>query len=205
DDVAVLLAHELERDRCGAGRHVEHGVATARLDARDQKAPPPRILAERENRGPAVVGGSKRREEGRGIHTLDSMALADDLERIPGAAAEHGTVTGVLAAEPTRGRRFYLVAFEGGGWLVFDAEGAAVLRRADVRDAASIVAMNELAGDLAGGGNLEALRAQLAQVRMVEQPPGIEEAEDAALALERTIGSPPRVATPEYLDQVGAA
>jgi len=133
------------------------------------------------------------------------MALADDLERIASAAAEHGTVTGVLAAEPTRGRRFYLVAFEGGGWLVFDAEGAPVLRRADVRDAASIVAMNELAGDLAGGGNLEALRAQLAQVRMVEQPPGIEEAEEAALALERTIGSPPRVATPEYLDEVGAA
>jgi hypothetical protein len=79
------------------------------------------------------------------------------------------------------------------------------VRRSDVRDAASIVAMNELAGDLAGGGNLEALRAQLAQVRMVEQPPGIEEAEEAALALERTIGAPPRVATPEYLDQVGAA
>jgi hypothetical protein len=133
------------------------------------------------------------------------MALADDLERIAGAGAEHGMVSGVLAAEPTRGRRFYLVAFEGGGWLVLDAEGAPVVRRADVRDAASIVAMSELAGDLAGGGNLEALRAQLAQVRIAEQPPGIEEAEEAALALERTIGSPPRVATPEYLDEVGTA
>jgi len=133
------------------------------------------------------------------------MALDDDLARIAAAAAEHGTVAGVLAAEPTGGRRFYLVAFEGGGWLVLDAVGAPVVRRADVRDAASIVAMCEVAGDLAGGGDLEALRAQLAQVRIVEQPPGIEEAEEAALALERTIGAPPRVATPTYLDDVGAA
>jgi hypothetical protein len=78
-------------------------------------------------------------------------------------------------------------------------------RRADVRAAASIVAMCELAGELAGGGDLEALRAQLAQVRMVEQPPGIEEAEEAALVLERAVGAPPRVATPAYLDAVGAA
>ena len=47
------------------------------------------------------------------------------------------------------------------------------------------------------------LRSQLAQVRMVEQPPGIEEAEEAALALERVIGAPPRVASPAYLDAVG--
>jgi hypothetical protein len=40
---------------------------------------------------------------------------------------------------------------------------------------------------------------------MVEQPPGIEEAEEAALELERTIGAPPRVAAPSFLDEVGAA
>ena len=74
-----------------------------------------------------------------------------------------------------------------------------------MRDTASIVALCELAGDLAGGGDLESLRSQLAQVRMVEQPPGIEEAEEAALALERAIGAPPRVASPAYLDEVGAA
>jgi hypothetical protein len=88
---------------------------------------------------------------------------------------------------------------------VLDDDGAPVARRDDVRDAASIVAMCELAGDLAGGGDLETLRSQLAQVRMVEQPPGIEEAEEAALVLERTIGAPPRVATPGFLDEVGAA
>jgi hypothetical protein len=136
------------------------------------------------------------------------MALTDDLARIAAAAAAHGPVSGVLAAEPGRGRRLYLIAFGGDEdrqWLVLDDEGAPIERKDDVRDTASIVAMCELAGDLAGGGDLETLRSQLAQVRMVEQPPGIEEAEEAALALERTIGAPPRVATPTFLDEVGAA
>jgi hypothetical protein len=136
------------------------------------------------------------------------MALTDDLERIAAVASEHGPVSGVLAAEPGRGRRLYLVALGGDEdrqWLVLDDEGTPVDRKDDVRDTASIVAMCELAGDLAGGGDLETLRSQLAQVRMVEQPPGIEEAEEAALALERTIGAPPRVASPAFLDEVGAA
>jgi hypothetical protein len=136
------------------------------------------------------------------------MALADDLTRIAAVAAVHGEVSGVLAAEPARGRRVYLVALgpeEARHWLLLDDDGGLVTRRDDVRDAASIVAMCELAADVAGGGDLEELRVKLAQVRMVEQPPGIEEAEDAALALERAIGAPPRVATPSYLDELGAA
>ena len=136
------------------------------------------------------------------------MALADDLERLAGAASERGEVTGVLAAEPARGRRLYLVSFgadDARRWLVLDDAGQPVERRDDVRDVASIVAMCELAADLAGGGDLEELRRNLAQVKVVEQPPGIEEAEDAALALERVVGAPPRVASPAYLDEVGAA
>jgi hypothetical protein len=136
------------------------------------------------------------------------MALDDDLVRIATAAAEHGEPTGVLAAEPSRGRRLYLVSLgadDARRWLVLDDAGQPVTAREDVRDAASIVAICELAGDLAGGGDLESLRQQLAQVRMVEQPPGIEEAEAAALELERVIGAPPRIASPAYLDGVGAA
>ena len=136
------------------------------------------------------------------------MALGDDLERIAATAAAHGAVTGVLAAEPAHGLRHYLVALGDGEerhWLVLTDDGEPVLRRDDVRDTASIVAMCELAADVAGGGDLEELRVKLAQVRMVEQPPGIEEVEAAALALERTIGAPPRVATPAFLDDVGAA
>jgi hypothetical protein len=136
------------------------------------------------------------------------MALGEDLERIAGAASAHGEVTGVLAAEPARGRRFYLVALgadESRRWVVLGDDGQPIDAREDVRDTASIVAMCELAADLAGGGDLEQLRTQLAQVRMVEQPPGIEEAEAAALALERVVGAPPRVASPAYLDEVGIA
>jgi hypothetical protein len=80
-----------------------------------------------------------------------------------------------------------------------------VTQRDEVRDTASIIAMCELAEDLAGGGDLEQLRAELARVRIVEQPSGIEEAEEAALALERALGAPPRLHTPAFLDDVGAA
>jgi hypothetical protein len=136
------------------------------------------------------------------------MALAEELARIAAAAAAHGEVTGVLAAEPRPGRRRYLVALgdePSRRWLVLDDTAAPVSDPEDVRDTASIVAMCELTADLAGGGDLEDLRAQLAQLRMVEQPPGIEEAEAAALALERLIGAPPRLASPSYLDDVGGA
>ncbi len=136
------------------------------------------------------------------------MTLSDDLTRIAAAAAVHGKVTGVLAAEPASGLRRYLVAFDEDGkrrWVVVDDAGALVDRRDDIRDTASIVAMCELAEDLAGGGDLENLRAQLAQVRIVEHPPGIEEAEEAALTLERVLGAPPRIASPAFLDEVGAA
>jgi hypothetical protein len=125
------------------------------------------------------------------------MALTDDLERIAAAAAAHGEVSGVLAAEPAAGRRVYLVSFGDGDerrWALFDDAGAIVDRREDVRDAASIVAMCELSTELAGL-DLERLRSNLA----------IEEAEDAALTLERIVGAPPRVASPAYLDDMGAA
>jgi hypothetical protein len=136
------------------------------------------------------------------------MGLADDLERIAGAAAAHGRVAAVLAAEPATSLRRYLVALGDEGarkWLVFDDESEVITRRDEVRDTASIIAMCELAEDLAGGGDLERLRGELARVRIAEQPTGIEEAEEAALALERAIGAPPRVATPAFLDEVGAA
>jgi hypothetical protein len=136
------------------------------------------------------------------------MALADDLERTAAAAAQHGRVAAVLAAEPAGARRLYLVALEREEtrrWAVLDERGAVVDRRDEVRDAASIVALCEVAEDVAGGGELEELRARLAQVRIVERPPGIEAAEAAALDLERVIGAPPRVATPAFLDEVGAA
>jgi hypothetical protein len=133
--------------------------------------------------------------------------LVDDLERIAGAASTHGTVTGVLAAEPAGGRRLYVVSLgdEERRWVVLDDDGRSIDRRAEVRDAASIVAMCELAGDVAGGGNIAGLREHLDRLRETERPEGIEAVEEAARELERTIGEPPRVATPRYLDAVGEA
>lgn len=135
-------------------------------------------------------------------------ALTDELERIAAAASARGAVAGVLAAEPQAGARVYLVAFDAGEtqrWLVVDTAGAPLQSRDLVRATASIVAMCELAADLAGGGDLAELRARLLDARMIEQPAGIEEAEEAALALELAVGSEPRVAEPGYLDRVGAA
>ena len=40
---------------------------------------------------------------------------------------------------------------------------------------------------------------------MTENPPGIEEAEEAVLGLQRAIGAPPALATPARLDEIGAA
>jgi hypothetical protein len=136
------------------------------------------------------------------------VSLQDDLERIAAAAAAHGQVSGVLAAEPTPGRRLYLVAVgedDARRWLAVGENGEPVGDREVVRQVASLVVMCELASDAAGGGDLEELRQKLAQVRITEQPDGIEQAEAAALELERTLGSPPRLASPAYLDEVGAA
>jgi hypothetical protein len=136
------------------------------------------------------------------------VALSDELEQAAAAAGRFGAVSAVLAAEPAGRGRLYLAAFgedESHVWLVLDASGEPVTERALVREVASIVVMSELAEELSGGGQLDELRTQLAQVRMTEQPPGIEQAAEAALELERVIGAPPRVASPAFLDDVGTA
>ena len=140
------------------------------------------------------------------------MALADELTRIAelaaGFAASGEALEGVLAAEPAPASRVYLCAFADGEhrtWIALDEAGEPVDDRRAVRDAVSIAALCELAAETAAGGQLETLRAELLSLRLRESPPGIEEAEDAALELERTIGTPPRLATPGYLDAVGVA
>ena len=135
------------------------------------------------------------------------MSLSEDLAQAAAAASARGEVSAVLAAEPASGRRAYLVAFgeeDDRTWLVLDDTLRPVADRERVREVASIVVLSELAGELAGGGQLEELRSKLAEVRITESPAGIEEAEEAALELERAIGAPPIVASPAYLDELGA-
>jgi hypothetical protein len=140
------------------------------------------------------------------------VALSDDLEQLAAAAVAFADADeelgGVLAAEPSPGARVYVCAYEGPrgrSWLALDDDGRPLESRAAVREAVSIAAMCELAAESAGGGDLEELRAQLLTLRMRERPAGIEEAEEAALELERVVGLPPRLASPTYLDTVGAA
>ena len=140
------------------------------------------------------------------------MALPEELEAAVAAAGAFAgpgeRVAGVVPVEPG-GERLYLVAYRTGeepsGWLVLDADLQQVTDRRRVRDAASIAALVEYAEDVAAGGDLDDLRAQLVALRLTEDPPGLDEAERALDDLQAVLGAPPRVATPERLDRVGAA
>jgi len=140
------------------------------------------------------------------------VALSEELARIAAAAttfsAPNEALAGVIAAEPAGRERVFLCSFENDGtrsWLVLDERGEPVESRAYVREAVSIAALCEVAEESAGGGRLEELRRELVRLRLTEAPEGIEEAEAAALELERTLDPPPRVATAAYLDRLGAA
>ena len=137
------------------------------------------------------------------------MTLADDLERIAGAAGAIGPVSGVIATEPAAGRRVYVCAFaseaEPQTWLALDEAAQPVGDRRLVRDAVSIGALCEVAEEAAFPGDLDELRAQLVALRIAEAPEGIAEAESAARELQHVIGSPPHVATPRRLDEIGIA
>jgi hypothetical protein len=139
------------------------------------------------------------------------VTLAEDLERIAASATRFASgeeeLAGVLAAEPAQGGRIYLCAYRSGedvSWLALDDSGEPVTDRERVREAASLVALSELAEESAGGGELDELRSRLVALRLTENPDGIEEAEEAVLHLQQTL-APPRLATARYLDDVGAA
>ncbi len=142
------------------------------------------------------------------------VELGAELDRIAaaasGLAADGEELSAVIPAEPEPGARVYLCAYDGRlrTWAALDSGGGLVTERGLVRAAVSIAALCELAEESAGGGKLEELRRQLVSLRLTEAPEGIEEAEEAeeaALELERTIGATPRVASPAYLDAIGAA
>jgi hypothetical protein len=140
------------------------------------------------------------------------VSLQDELNVAAAAAeafAERGEeLTGVVAAEPATGLRLYVCAYrrdESFTWLALDGAGRPVADRALVRDAVSIVGLCEIAEETAGGGDVEALRGRLAELRETESPEGIEQAEAAATALAATLAEQPRVASLEYLDAIGSA
>jgi hypothetical protein len=140
------------------------------------------------------------------------LGLREDLDRIAvvaaGFASEGEELSGVVPSRAEPDELTYLCAFVRGEertWLVLDDAGEPVTDRETVRRTASIIALSELAEETAGGGDLQELREQLVAIRLTENPEGIEEAEEAALELERAIGSPPRLAEPAFLDRIGNA
>jgi hypothetical protein len=141
------------------------------------------------------------------------VGLAEELQRAATMAGAHGhqgdAVSGVLATEHAPGRRVYLCAFDGAdgyrSWLALREDGTPVADRKELRAAVSIAALCEVAEDAAGGGALDTLIERLEEVRKRESPPGIEDAQEAARALRELLAEPPQVATPERLDEIGAA
>lgn len=140
------------------------------------------------------------------------MTLEEELAAARAAADGHvedgEEIVGVVPAEPGEGERVYLCAYRQGEearWLAFDAAGSPVTDRGLVRRAVSIAALCELAEESAGGGDLEELQTALAELRLTENPEGIEEAQSAAADLQAAIQPAPRVASVSYLDAIGAA
>ena len=144
---------------------------------------------------------------------LADVSLEADLARIAEAAAAYAedneTLVGVVPAEPSERLRLYLCAYQLSSgetsWMVLDDEAKPVFERNLVREAASIAVLCEFASETAGGGDLDELRSQLAQLRETEDMEGIDEAEQAVNALQAVIGSPPVLATPQRLDAIGEA
>lgn len=117
-------------------------------------------------------------------------------------------LVGVIPAEPDGGVRVYLCAYGAGElrrWLALDVSGTPIVDRRAVRDAVAIAAMCELAEESAGGGDVGELRARLVELRLTENPEGIDEAEVAAAELQETLAASPRVASVAYLDAIGVA
>jgi hypothetical protein len=223
DDVAAVASSEPDRDRSRAGRDVDDGLAGGGRDTRDEKAPPKGVLPEAEERRIPIVRRRERGEQPCGqavplgarwhhVSIVAAVGLREDLSSAATAAEAFidpgEELAAVIAAEPATGLRLYLCAYrreEDLKWLALDAEGQPVADRALVKDSVAIVGMCELAEESAGGGDVQELRRQLADLRIRENPEGIDEAEAAAASLQETLAPAPRVASVEYLDRVGAA
>lgn len=142
--------------------------------------------------------------------------LGQQLERVAAAAlawaAPDETIVAVIPSEPDPGLLVFLVAFETLGapdtprtWVALDGDAQPVVAWSTVRGAVAIAAMCEVAEEVGGGGDLDEFRSQLVGLRLIENPPGIDEALAAIGELERALGRSPRIASPGYLDGVGTA
>ena len=210
------------RDRAGAGGDVEH-VRAAVADARDEEAAPARVLAEREQRRPSGrrSAPAARRARAPAAVRRGHGALSWPRGARGGARARRrarrGARGGRASASPPccppsrqPGARVYLVRVPR---RARRAHLARARRRTASRSRTGRPSATPSRSRRSArwrprpprGGDLDELRSQLVALRLTEAPAGIEEAEEAALELQRTIGAPPQLATPARLDEIGAA
>lgn len=146
------------------------------------------------------------------------MTLADELERAAEAAARHAEpqerVAAVMAAEPGRGARVYVVALERDASHAYIALGSDLEPTGDrrlVRDAVTMIGLAELAEEVSGAVASDELGQVFAEAERRLAEAGHAEAAEAAATVRQAVArlaeaaAGPRVATPGYLDRVGAA
>jgi hypothetical protein len=142
------------------------------------------------------------------------VSLEEELAAAREAAAVHAgpgeRVAAVIPAEPAGGLRVHLVAFEGGerlGYVMLDTAGDTVADERLVRDAVSLIAICELAEEVAMAGAAAEIaeRFQALAGLLAEDEPEASAAARRVAEAARVVGkvaAGPRVATPGYLDRL---
>jgi hypothetical protein len=146
------------------------------------------------------------------------VTVAEELERAAEAAARHAgpreRVAAVMAAEPGHGTRIYVVAFEQAeshAYMALDRDLEPTADRRLVRDAVTMLGLAELAEEISGAVAADELGDLFAEAERRLAQAGHPDASAAAAAVRRALAhlseaaAGPRVATPGYLDRVGAA
>lgn len=145
------------------------------------------------------------------------MTLEQELEAAAGAARAHAAgepVAAVMAAQPGRSDRVYLIALGRDGdhrYLALDDRLQPVTDRRLVRDAVVMLGLAERAEEASIAIHADALddpfaaaQAALEQAGRTQQATAAADVRAALAALSRAAHGP-RVATPDYLDRLGAA
>lgn len=145
------------------------------------------------------------------------MSLEQELEAARDAAknlaGDGGQVAAVMASEPGLAARVYLIAFETDGehsYVALGADLSPVHDRRLVRDAVVMLALAERAEEASVALHTEALEQEFAAAERALREGHPTEAAAAAdvrtaLHLLAEAANGPRVATPLYLDTIGAA